>query len=267
MPSSYSLLMIEDDELLGDLVSQKLTSAGYAVRWSKSGEEGLEAARAQKPDLILLDILLPRMNGYDVLQALYKEDTLKSVPVIILSNLEHSADIAHAISLGARGYVVKSTTNPDQIVSTVGDTLRVLGITGSIKNTTPAEAGAKKNLLMVEDEPFLKELLELKLKDTFNFSHANDGSSALKKLRESRPDVVLLDILLPGINGFEILKKIRESKEYDATTIIMLTNFSSDADRKRAADSGADEYWVKADLDISKIKDKILEVLSKHKTR
>jgi len=95
----------------------------YEAKGASDGEEGLNVAKAEKPDLILLDIILPKMNGFDVLQALKGDPVTKAIPVIILTNLEGSSDIEKALSLGAMTYLVKTNYELDDIIKRVEDTL------------------------------------------------------------------------------------------------------------------------------------------------
>lgn len=110
-------MIVEDDKLLGDLLSRILTSEGCVVKNIESGELVLAAAEAERPDLIYLDLLLPMMSGFDVLAGLKKSAKTKDIPVIIISCLGERSDIRRGYDLGADGYLVKATVTTDAIIA------------------------------------------------------------------------------------------------------------------------------------------------------
>jgi len=117
------ILFIEDESALQDAVTTVLKEEGYDVRSALDGETGLEAAKREKPDLILLDLILPRMDGFAVLEALKKEEATREVPVMILSNLEGGADIERALGLGATTYLVKTNYRLEEVVEKIKEVL------------------------------------------------------------------------------------------------------------------------------------------------
>ena len=104
---SKKILLIEDDELLREIIEKKLVEEGYQVVSAINGIDGLKAVGEQKPDLVLLDIILPGMNGFDVLTKIKKDPSLKKIPVVILSNLWQQEDVNKGMELGATDYLVK----------------------------------------------------------------------------------------------------------------------------------------------------------------
>lgn len=102
------ILFIEDEATLQEAFGNFLTQAGYKVISALDGEIGSRLAKDEKPDLILLDLVLPKMNGFEVLKKLKEEDDTKNIPVIILTNMENIDDINKAINLGAKTYLVKT---------------------------------------------------------------------------------------------------------------------------------------------------------------
>jgi len=113
------ILVVEDEISLQKAMMDVLTLNGYEAIGAGNGEEGLQRAKSDNPDLILLDIILPKMNGFDVLKELKANDATKAIPVIVLTNLEGSGDIEQALSLGATTYLVKTNYELDDIVKRV----------------------------------------------------------------------------------------------------------------------------------------------------
>lgn len=113
------ILVIEDDQFYASIFQRKLMIEGYDVVLASDGEQGLKAMREQKPDLILLDMIMPVKDGFETLKELKNDDTLKNIPVIILSNLGQEEDITKTKELGASDYIVKSNMSIAEMVEKV----------------------------------------------------------------------------------------------------------------------------------------------------
>jgi len=110
---------VEDEELIAELVQRKLQDEGYYAFVARDGEDALKQIRERRPDLILLDIVLPRLNGFDVLAELEKDDELKLIPVIIISNSGQPEEIERAKAAGVRDWLVKTDFDPKEVVEKV----------------------------------------------------------------------------------------------------------------------------------------------------
>lgn len=113
------ILIVEDDKFLRELISQKIGAEGYEVIGATDGEEGLKVAGETHPDLILLDLILPTMDGFEVLQKLKGQELTKAIPVIVLSNLGQKEDIDKGMQLGAVDYMIKAHFTPKEIVEKI----------------------------------------------------------------------------------------------------------------------------------------------------
>jgi len=113
------ILVIEDDKFLRELISQKLLKEGYEVVEAVDGDSGLEKAKEEKPDLILLDLILPGIDGFEVLSKVKADPKISSTPVIILSNLGQKEDVEKGMKLGAADFLVKAHFTPGEIVSKI----------------------------------------------------------------------------------------------------------------------------------------------------
>lgn len=118
------ILVVEDDMLLSSIISRELASAGHELASVYKGEEALARAKEFTPDLVLLDLLMPQFDGFQVLDALKKDEELKSVPVIVLSNLGQKEDIEKAKAAGAADFLVKVNFAPKEIADKVGALLK-----------------------------------------------------------------------------------------------------------------------------------------------
>jgi len=125
------ILFIEDETALQKTLSAVMEQAGHTVVNAYDGEKGLELAQEAAPDLILLDLILPKMDGFSVLEKLKGDEKTKSIPVIVLTNLESVDDVEKVIGLGATTYLVKANYDLDDIVGKINEVLRPGGLTSA----------------------------------------------------------------------------------------------------------------------------------------
>jgi len=118
------ILFIEDEFTLQKNMGEFLEKAGYKIVHALDGEIGLSLAKKENPDLILLDLILPKMSGFEVLEKLKEDNATKNIPVIILTNLEESTDVEKSLKLGATTYLVKSDQNLDDVLKRIKETLK-----------------------------------------------------------------------------------------------------------------------------------------------
>ena len=118
------ILIVEDEPTLQKTLSVALEQAGYEIKGALDGEIGLKLAKEMKPDLILLDLILPKMDGFEVLEEIKKDEGIKDIPVIILTNLESSQDIEKALVLGAKTYLVKANYDLKDVIQKVKENIK-----------------------------------------------------------------------------------------------------------------------------------------------
>ncbi|MCK5416224.1 response regulator [Candidatus Parcubacteria bacterium] len=264
------VLIIEDEVSLVDLLSNKLKKEGYIVETARDGEDGLAKVVEFKPMLILLDIMMPKKNGYEVLEELKKKNI--NTPVIIISNSGQPVEIEKTKKLGAVGHLIKTEFSPEDVLEKVKQCLNGNNLIDEEQNEQvliPKENPDVKKLdikvLLVEDDSFLREISSKKLtKEGFTVFEATDGEQAILGAKKVNPDIVLLDIILPAVDGFQILSEIRSwDNKAGKVPVIMLSNLGQEDDIKRAMDGGANDYMVKAHFTTEEIVSKIKELLKK----
>ena len=118
------ILIIEDDKFLRELIVRKLAAENYEVNEAIEGDEGLKKIEEQKPDLVLLDLILPGIDGFEVLSRMKKNPDLAKIPVIILSNLGQKEEIERGLNLGANDYLIKAHFTPKEIIGKIKETLK-----------------------------------------------------------------------------------------------------------------------------------------------
>jgi DNA-binding response OmpR family regulator len=266
------ILIIEDEESLVDLLTAKLKKEGYEVEFAYDGEAGYKKIGEMKPDLILLDIVMPKMDGYEVLEKMNDENV--KVPVVIISNSGQPVEIEKTKKLGAVDHLIKTEFSPLDVLNKVRDCLDRGGeakpqIDKAVMEAKENEGDGKKlgiKVLLVQDDAFLREICSKKLaKEGYTVHEAIDGEQALAGFKELKPDIILLDIILPAIDGFQILNQIRTYSDAGMakTPVIMLSNLGQDDDIKKAMDMGANDYLVKAHFTTEEIVNKIQKILGK----
>ncbi|WP_224363736.1 response regulator [Hyalangium versicolor] len=193
LAAGSTVLVVDDDPLMQQLVQGQLEPAGFKVIPAGDGVNALRLARESKPQAIILDIHLPRLDGWSVLSQLKSEPTLASIPVILVSVEEQRA---RGYSLGACEYLVKPV-EPDRLVEVVTRTLGNAAL-------------ASGEVLVVDDDSSTRELVSRSLRRAgFSTSEAHSGEDALLKARVSPPVLVVLDLMMPNLDGFEVLRRLR----------------------------------------------------------
>ena len=113
------ILIIEDEKIILDLLQKKLTKEGYEVLIAKDGKEGLKIIKKEKPNLVLLDIIMPKMGGFEVMEEINKDKELKKIPVIVVSNSGQPVEIDRIRKLGAKDWLIKTEFDPQEVLDKV----------------------------------------------------------------------------------------------------------------------------------------------------
>lgn len=244
------ILVIEDEEPLVETLRIKLEKEGFTVETAEDGEAGIKKAEAIKPGLILLDLMLPKVKGEDVLTYLKKHQELKNIPVIIISNSGQPVEIKALLASGADDYIIKADFTIDDILERVHNTL------GKLEG--------RPDVLVAEDETFLRTVLAKKLRIMgFRVLTTLDGDITLKTILEMKPKVVLLDLLMPGLSGLEVLNALKDNPAYErnGTKVVILSNYSG-KEREPVITEMTSGYFIKSNFDIDDIVLKVKELLS-----
>ncbi|QDG51900.1 response regulator [Persicimonas caeni] len=221
--SSGIVLVIEDDESARDLLSRTLRGEGYKVVTATNGAEGLHLARELDPLAITLDVLMPETDGWGVLGELEADEKLRRIPVILISMLDERQ---RGFALGADHYLVKPIDR-SRLVDLIGEYRRRGRATG--------------HCLVVEDDEATRELVRRIVEQQgWQVSEATNGQEGLDAAAQSLPDLVLLDLMMPEVDGFEFLSRFRADARFAAVPVVVVTAkelTSEEADELEAAAS------------------------------
>jgi len=210
------VLAIDDDPAARDLMRRFLTKEGFRPETAGSGEEGLRLARTLRPVAITLDVMMPGMDGWAVLQQLKADPETQDIPVIMLTMVD---DRNIGFALGATDYLTKPIDR--------GRLAALLGRYRCVESVC--------RVLLVEDDETTREMMRGMLtREGWNVEEAANGRVALEMMQASRPDLVLLDLMMPEMDGFEFAQRLRERPEWHSIPVIVLTAKDiTDADRLR----------------------------------
>jgi PAS domain S-box-containing protein len=210
-----TVLIIDDDPTVHDLLGRTLRREGFRVEGAADGRAGLERARAVRPDVILLDVLMPGVDGWSILTSLKEDDELGEIPVVMVTMLD---DRRLGFSLGATDYVTKPV-----------EPARLLGV---LRRLCPEPHGT---VLVVDDDHAVRDRLVKIIRDGgWTPVEAENGVVALERLDALQPDLILLDLVMPEMDGFGFMDAVRERPGLRAIPVLVLTAKDlTAADRER----------------------------------
>lgn len=234
-----TVLVIEDNELNLKLVRSLLTLGQYQILEAANAEKGIELAREYHPDLILMDVQLPGMDGLTATRIIKKDPDLKEIPVMALTSYAMSGDEGKAIEAGCDGYMTK----PIDTRSFLDTISRFIRHNEGVKPRIHRIPPHKSKLLIVDDEPLnIKQLTAYLPDDKYEIIEAYGGEEALKKVATEYPDLIMMDIMMPEINGYEVTKILKNNPVTWSIPIILITSLDSQESKPKGLDEvGADE--------------------------
>ncbi len=241
--SSKNILVIEDNELNMKLVRSLLELGGYKVIAVSNAEDGIAYLRSERPDLVLMDIQLPGMNGLEATRTIREEMGLKDLPVVALSSYAMQGDDQKALDAGCDGYITKPIETR-YFLKTIGGYL-----SQSVqKKVSTQKKGThhRPRILIVDDDPRNVKLLNAKLaNEGYELIEAYSGEEALETVENTIPDLILLDVMMPGIDGYEVIRALKMSEDTRRIPIILITALDSIEDKLKGLKAGADEFLTK----------------------
>ena len=230
-PSAGTILVIDDDPAARDLTRRILVREGYRVIEAPDGETGLRLAREQRPRLITLDILMPGMDGWAVLAALKSDPGLEPVPVILQTILENRN---LGFSLGAAEYLTKPVDRKQ--------------LTALVRRYVPSDGAGE--ILVVEDDSPTRAMLGRTLnKAGWRVAEAENGRIALDRMAAHPPALVLLDLMMPEMDGFEFLDALRRGERRSDVPVIVITAKSLTEEDRLRLNGGVERIVAKRTLD------------------
>lgn len=261
-----SILVADDNEMNRDMLCRRLEKQGYMVAAADDGRQALDLMKVEDFDLLLLDIMMPVMDGYAVLENMRADDKLKSLPVIVLTAESEASNIIRCIELGASDYLVK----PFDMVALRNRIVRCL-----LNRRFREEVGGNldwsgqtiPDVLVVEDDEMSRELLHKRVSRAgYYVDSVNDGQAAVDFLATKTVDLVLLDIMMPGLSGFEVLEHIKQDASLRNIAVIMISALDDNENIEKCLQLGAEDYITKP-FNALILKSRILSCLQSKRIR
>jgi two-component system cell cycle response regulator len=244
------ILSCDDSKTIRVVVSDYLTQMGFTVVEACNGQECLEVARLEKPDLILLDVTMPVMDGVAALRKLKEDPELRGIPVIMLTAVASRDLVLQIIQLGVKDYIMKPF-DQEQIRQKVTKVLRPKEDAGS---PSPGDAGdGPRKLLVIDDKPNVLQLAKELLEGSYRVLTSENGPDGLALAQKERPDLVLLDLSMPDMDGFQVFQKLRSNPATASIRVVGMSIGTAADQHAKARDMGFARIlikpFVKRDLD------------------
>jgi signal transduction histidine kinase/DNA-binding response OmpR family regulator len=236
------ILVIDDDESVLDLTERFLTRKGFKVMTASNGHDGLRLARELHPAAITLDVLMPQLDGWTVLAAIKGDPELADIPVILMTIID---DRTRGYALGATEYLIKPV-NREKLTS--------------VLRSACGTAGRK--VLVIDDDDFMRNgVCQSLMRDGWEVSEAANGRLGIASLVQSRPDVIMLDLMMPEMNGFEFLVEMRGKAEWRDIPVLVVTAKDLTAEERAQLNGHVERVMDKGSAELAELLGEIGQVL------
>lgn len=276
------ILIADDDQFLTSICSRAFKKAGYETSTAHDGHEAVNQLVNNKPDLVLLDLLLPGIDGIGVLKFIRSRKDLENLPVFIVSNSSYFSGIVQsAWSEGATKFIRKGEFSPNGLVEEIRKSVPPSGYVppespedlpidyqpaaAAKAQATSKSAPAKlpKTALIADDDRTIHGVLAYFLGQAgFKIESAFNGLQALEMARQEKPGVLILDVTMPVKDGFETLAEWKQDPELNTIPVIMLTGSKNEENKSKAIGQGANSYLTKP-FSPDSLVDMAKEIISK----
>jgi CheY-like chemotaxis protein len=246
--STGDVLVVDDDSATRELVSRNLRRAGFSTNEARNGEDALLKARVSPPSLVVLDLMMPNLDGFEVLRRLRAEKL--AVPVVVLTGKTLTPDEEALLRDGFAGFVRKGGHALEDVIAQAK---------GLLLSQRAASAGKLPRILYVEDSAQNRDIVRRYLGGLFDLIEAEDGEHGLERATRDSPDLILMDLSLPRLDGWEVTRRLRTLPSVASVPVIAVTAHAGREYQEKAQAAGCDAYLTKP-LD----RDQLLETIRKH---
>ena len=241
------VLVIDDDESVHGVLANMLTREGYSTRIARDGKEGLRVAREYRPDIVILDILIPGTDGWSVLAQLKAMPGLEDVPIILLTMLENKE---MGFALGAAEYLTKPI-----------DASKLLPVLDRHRSTKPSGT-----VMVVEDDPPSRELVvRMMQKEGINVREASNGREAIDILQSGvKPDLIVLDLIMAEMDGFDFLRQVRPHPEWSKIPVVVVSSLDLNSEAQEVLRGQVERIFQKGRFAREDLLREVRETINQH---
>jgi CheY-like chemotaxis protein len=234
LPSDGDVLVVDDDEATREMVSRHLRRAGYSTVEARDCEEALLRARVISPGLVILDLLMPGVDGFEVLRTMRSEGM--RTPVVVLTGKDLAAEEERILRDGLARVVQKGGMALDNVVREAKQMLMARRV---------VESGRLPRILYIEDSPQNRDIVRRYLAEEYEIIEAEDGEHGVERVLRDSPDLVLMDLSLPRLDGWEATRRLKANASVKHIPVIAVTAHASREDQTRAMQAGCCDYVTK----------------------
>ncbi len=279
--NKHTILIVDDESRALDILKRYLTPDGYNLILAKNGFQALHFLEQHQVDLVLLDVMMPRMDGFKVCQQIKEDERWQDTLVILITAFWDKEQTEHGKKLGANGFLAKPI-NKDKLRELVSSMLEAkqqesafevapkdhpLSSQQSIKQQAVKSAEDNYTILIVDDEPMTLDILEGYLTPAgYNFIRAKNGFQALDYLERHQVDLVLLDVMMPRLDGFKVCHQIKKSERWQHIPVILITAFWNKSEKEKGYKLGANGFLTKP-IDKQHLKKLVRSMLEANKQK
>ncbi|MGN6106528.1 MAG: response regulator, partial [Kofleriaceae bacterium] len=234
LPSGGDVLVVDDDDSTREVVSRHLRRAGYSTVEARDGEEALLRARVLTPGLVILDLLMPGVDGFEVMRTMRAEGM--RAPIVVLTGKTLVPDEERILREGLARVVQKGGMALDNVVREAKQLLLARRV---------VESGRLPRILYVEDSPQNRDIVRRYLSDDYEIIEAEDGEHGIERVVRDQPDLILMDLSLPRLDGWEATRRLKANASVAHIPVIAVTAHATREDQTRAMDAGCIDYVTK----------------------
>ncbi|MEI8327743.1 MAG: response regulator [Candidatus Taylorbacteria bacterium] len=266
------ILVVEGNPTFGQQIVDLLNKHGYEATLTDDAAQALKMVYDILPRLILLNVVLSKSDSYEMLEKKSAEPLLKKIPVFLMSTQGMPISVNRIPHGSMTEFVMLYKENADEVVQKIDKYLECapsIGQNGEVTDAVPATCASKpstgKSVLWVEDDKLIGTILSKKIISSgFNLIHVTNGDDAAKALSDTsvKLNLIILDLMLPGMTGFDILQKIDMDPVLKLIPVMILTNLDKQSDIVKAKKLGAKQYLVKASASLDQIVAEITRLCS-----
>lgn len=252
---SARILVVDDDVNIINFFQAVLEEQGYKVDTAGNGIEAVKKVKEFRPDVILLDVIMPEMDGYEVTEELKGNPETQNISIILVTGMDTLDDKVRGLESGADDFITKPF-NFDELVARVRSLIRLKNLQEQLENlkreckedflVRQKKSMSLNMILVVEDDERISKIMSNVLGTGGYLTYAvKDGLEAVEFIKDNVPDLIILDLMLPGLDGIEVLKRVRENPLTMEVPVIVVTAVDDFKTKIKGLYIGADDYLVK----------------------